>query len=352
MFSFSEKTKRNLFFISSTTIIVFAILLRLTVFNLRGGDHLQYKQAVLEFEQGINPYIYTVQSFTINTLKHGYAYFPTLLYILFAVWKFNVITQLNIPTAILFKIPVLLADMTIAYFLLNFFYKKKSYLAGLISVFIWIISPYFISNYEYTLFDPIQIIFLYLAALYVNKKSFKSSIFFALACSIKIIPIVLLPTFLLKTPKKFKYLIGMGLVFFIISIPFLNSSLDFYYYIRATLLVHGSRGIQGRPFFTFLTYYLQNHNISFYQAEYSTIYSIIAITIATTIPLLFVYKKKISNSFDLTTLALGIYLIFTPVLSRTHLLWILPFLLITLYRFFSSKKAYCYYLTLIACTYQ
>jgi len=80
---------RKVYLALTLIVVAVGILLRLALFELEGGDHPQYKRALLEFERGINPYKYTVKSFENEDLEHGYAYFPTLLYVLTAFWQIN-----------------------------------------------------------------------------------------------------------------------------------------------------------------------------------------------------------------------------------------------------------------------
>lgn len=101
-----------------------ALFFRLLVFNARGGDHSVYKRAVVDFSSGINPYSYTVNSFANDELDHGYAYLPTLLYILTAMYKLGLLIDPAIPSQVLWKLPTLFADFGVACILYKYFKKR------------------------------------------------------------------------------------------------------------------------------------------------------------------------------------------------------------------------------------
>ncbi len=337
-----EQTLTNkLFTVGLVIIFAVAVILRLTVFTEVGGDHVTYKQAVLEFTSGINPYKNTVTSFKVSQLEHGYAYFPTLLYILTFMWELNVIFSLDVATAILWKIPVLVADFTIALLLFNYF-KDKNKLVALFSVAYWLFNPYFLSRFEFTMYDQFQVLFLFLALNYLGKKDFLSGTMYALALSIKIIPVIVFPVFLIFSKNRLKTIGALFLTFLVISIPFLLTFDGAYNYIFGTLLVHGERGVQGRPFFTFLTYYLQSWEINLLQSKFAHLYTVLSLISG---PIFIVYlalKRKLENPYTLTAVAFAFYLLLTPILSRTHILWALPFFLIAIYHHFKGKLFYIF----------
>lgn len=319
-----------------------ALYLRLTVFSDEGGDHIIYKRAVLEFSRGINPYEYTFFSYGIDDVDRGYAYFPTLLYIMTTFWKFNVLTQADIATAILWKIPILLADLGVAWFLLRHFRRKKHPWLGLASAAFWLLNPYFIVRHEYSLLDPIQVFFLFAALNSLGKNAYKTGFLYALAVSTKLIPAILFPIFLWKTRHKVKFLSVGALVFLLLSAPFLTNLQDAYYYLQGTLLVHGERNIQGRPLLSFLTFFLQNWGITLYQERFPGIFSKLALVAGPLVSLALLARNRLTDKYILTALSFLLYFLLTPVFNRTHVLWSLPFFLIALYEVFRGRKLQLY----------
>jgi len=144
-----------------------------------------------------------------------------------------------------------------------------------------------------------------------------------------------------------KFLAGFMAAFLIISIPFLRSLEDLIYYIKGTVLVHSSRSIQGRPILSFITYYTQNYGISTLQEVYPGIFSKAAFLLATVVPMYLLIKRKITDKYTLTTMAFLIYYLLTPVLSRTHLIWILPFMFISLQEVLPENRQNLYFATLL-----
>lgn len=337
-----HETKKQLtsyiFLLLPILLLIGALLLRFWIFNVEGGDHPVYKKAVLDFSSGINPYKYTYFSYCIRSLDKGYAYFPTLLYIMTAMWKFNVITNADIPTAILWKIPVLLADLGVAYLIYDYFTARKEKFLAIVAAGIWLFNPYFLVIYEYSLLDPIQVFFLFLALKYLEKSTLKTAFFYALAVSTKIIPVILFPLFLVKTKRKVKFLFIFLLVLMILSLPFLTSLQDIFYYINGAVLVHQDRTIQGRPILSFLTFFVQNLGVTFYQEFYPSIYSKISLFIGPILSLYLLVKKKVSNKYILTAITFACYFLLTPVFNRTHFLWGFPFFIITFYEITKGKK--------------
>lgn len=328
----SIKKQGYLYVLSLTAIIILAIFLRLLLFDKAGGDYVTYKTAVEQFSTGTNPYEYTVTSFESNTkdLEHGYAYFPTLLYIQYVIWMLSNITGIIISTVILWKIPTLIAEGLILYIVIK---NSENKILNLLLASLWLLNPYFIARFDYGLYDPLFLLFTLLAISQINKNTFKSALFYAIAISLKTIPIILLPLFLVKFFKEkdikglLRFSFGGILVFFTISIPFLISARDFLLYLNGSLFVHSERSVQGRPFLSSISYLLQNFNINFHQHEYVKYYAVAALVLATIIPLGLYLTKKLKSKYAWATLSFVIYLLLTPVLSRTHLLWFIPFLM-------------------------
>ncbi|KKS06791.1 MAG: hypothetical protein UU59_C0021G0007 [candidate division WWE3 bacterium GW2011_GWE1_41_27] len=320
-------------------ILVFlGLALRIKYFDQIGGDHETYKKAVTEFLSGENPYKYTVASFENTELKNGYAYFPTLLYIQSALVKLNGVINLDWPTKHMWKVPVLIADMLIIWLLAIRYYRKDFYFF-LVSAAFWLFNPHILARSEYVLYDPLAVLFLLLGMLHVEKKGFLSGVFFAISVSLKSFGVILLPVIFLKSNNKVRWLLGGALVAVLISLPFLN---DLKTYLAGTIQVHAERGVQGRPFLTFLSFYGYKYGINFYQTIYSGIYTKLAVILPWLTGIFLYFKKKGASVFQLSLIPVTIYFLLTPVISRTHLLWFIPVILIGLYDTFKENKKLIY----------
>jgi len=63
------------------------------------------------------------------------------------------------------------------------------------------------------------------------------------------------------------------------------------------------------------------------QAENSKYFAMISILSATIIPVILYFWGKISNAFSWAFYSFAIYILITPVFNRSHMLWIIPWLL-------------------------
>ncbi len=344
--------RKNLSLKSLPLVAFFALLfvstiLRLYIFDHEGGDHYIYTRAVEEFLVGVNPYIYTVSSFRVASLDHGYAYFPTLLYILTFLWQFNEFVPNELTLAAFWKIPTLLADLGVAVFLMRYFYNRNTWL-GLFCATFWLFNPYFLLRYEYTLFDPIQVFFLFMATYLLGKKDYASGVFYGLALSIKLVPIILLPIFIYHSKDWRKVLLAIFGVFLFISLPFVTNIADIYFYVKGTLLVHAERTIQGRPILSFITYYLQDYGVNFYQVRFASFYSSLALFAGPLVTLYLLLKRDIRDKYILTAVCFALYFLFTPVFNRTHIIWGLPFFMLGTYEYLHVNKKYYIYPMLVS----
>ena len=334
----------NAFKLLSVFIILFGLFLRIAVLDKSGGDYSTYKEAMLTLHNGGNPYLATVASFNApeGSSEHGYAYFPTLLYIQYGTWLLDNLSGVIISTVILWKVPVIIADLFIAYFILKKTRDGNNHFSAqlfrLVILGFWFLNPYFLARYDYGLYDPLFLLFLFLALENVEKDSVKSGFLYALSVSLKTIPIILFPLFIFKTPQKLKFLVVGAVFFILISLPFMNSLDDFSNYLQGSLFVHSERSMQGRPPLTMLTYYLYPIGINFHQQDYENVYAYLSLLLSFLIPLYLHWKGKLNDKYVWILLAMGIYLVLTPVLSRTHILWIFPWLLIVLYRYLKTNK--------------
>lgn len=319
-------------------VLFFSLNIRVSLWNGEGGDQKTYKQAVLEFNEGINPYIYTVKSFADSTLnlKHGYAYLPSLLYVQYFFFWINTTFDLDLALRHLWKIPVLLADLGVG-FLLYRYLKDKDRWIMLLSIAIWFLNPYILARGEYNLYDPIPIFFLLWALINLGKNDTKVGLLYGLAISFKTFSVILFPLFFLLSRSKWKFLFGGFIIAFLISIPFMRGLNEFIIYLQGSIFVHSARGIQGRPFITFLEYYLFGSTDRLLQQDFNIIFTYSSLFI----PWIFVIYAKLKNlnlsKYMLAAISFCIYYILTPVLSRTHILWGLPFILIASYEYIGKR---------------
>lgn len=336
-----------LFSVTLALLVVAAIILRLLIFEKVGGDYLIYKEAVNQFRAGINPYHYTVLSYNVKTLEHGYAYLPTLLYLQYFVWIIGNLVNSSYSSVYLWKIPTLISELAILYLILRVTKPETGALninqaiLRIGVVIFWLFNPYLIARYDYALFDPVFLLVTFLSLLTFEKRPLLGGVLFALAVSLKTIPVILFPLYISfylaqdsKLSERFKKIVLFGLgglaVLIAISIPFLKSFHDFYLYVNGSFLVQTERSLQGRPLLTTLSYLLRATPINFYQVQKHEIYSFLAIMLSTFLPAIIYLKNRISSKYTWVLLSFGIYLALTPVLSRTHLLWFVPWFLVVL----------------------
>ena len=64
----------------------------------------------------------------------------------------------------------------------------------------------------------------------------------------------------------------------------------------------------------------------------------LAMLLSFTIPTFLYYKGQIKDKYLWATVSIIIYLLLTPILSRTHILWAIPWLVIYVYKKFSDSK--------------
>lgn len=312
------------------------------VFDESGGDFEAYRNATKDLLSGVNPYEYTVKSFTQeydewgDEIRHGYAYLPGLMYVQAPLYLLS--NAINYPLPRVWRFPLLAVDMAISGILIWVLYKKDNwmrYLETLFAVVVWSFHPFFAVIGSYTNWEPYAVFFLLVALVALEKKPDLAAVMFSIAVAFKTFPVILLPLFLLKTKNKLRFLMIGALIYFVISIPFMGSWEDFGQYIQGSLLVHGSRELQGRPILSYLTLITP---LNFYQVLLASLYSALAMLTSWIIPTVLLVKKKITNKYILAMISFGLYFLFTPVLNRTHLIWGIPFLILGLFEATKNKK--------------
>ncbi len=330
----------------SVVVICFILLLgirnRLLDWGGIGKDSQTYVTAITTFFGGGNPYEHTIQSYENkeDIGSHGYAYFPGFLY-LFGLQYFLAL-KVGLNYDIVWKGTVLLFDLGISVLLYKHL-KKSNYLVAIAGTLIWLFNPYLTVEYtNFNLVDPIPIFFCLLAFLYLEKDDVLAAVFFTLSVIFKPFALIFLPLFLIKSRKKWEFVAACAIIFIVISLPFLMSLGDAVTYLRGSLLVHSTRVMQGRPFLFYLSYY---YKIELFQIIPLTFYSTIATYFGWVLILVGRYILKIKDPFVLGSLSALNFLLFTPVLNRTYLLWFFSIFIIASYNVsIHYKKIYLYYL--------
>ncbi|MFH1899007.1 MAG: hypothetical protein ABIJ82_00845 [Patescibacteria group bacterium] len=325
-------------------IFLVSTYLKYRVLDEAGGDLTIFRQAVTEFMSGKNPYSYTVASFKKNDpgLDHGYAYFPTMLYIYTPLYSFHLASE--IPLQRVWKASVFLVEIGVALMIIKVLYKKD-YLACLAGIAMWFLNPFLIARNSFVYTEPFGILFMLLALYYLEKNDLWSGVFFAISFSFKVFPIILFPVFLLKSEKRLKFILGGAVYMFVMSVPFMGNWENFWTYIQGSLLVHGMRDPQGRPLLFFISNYL---GFPPYSLKLASFYKYMAILLGWVVTSYLLLKKKVVDKYVLSVISFAVFYIFTPVLTRTYMLWFIPIYAIGMYKVFEKKNKVWYYLSLVA----
>lgn len=309
-----------------------------------GGDITTFRKAVTEFISGVNPYTQTVNSFTRTYLglDHGYAYFPTMLYIYTPLYKIHL--SYGIPLQRIWKSAVFVAEIGVALMLIKALYKKD-YLACLTGLSMWFFNPFLVARNSYVYNEPFGILFMLLALYFLEKNDFWSGVFFAISFSFKAFPIVLLPLFLIKSKKKEIFILAGALYAVLMSIPFMGNWVRFWTYLQGSILVHGLRDPQGRPLLFFI-----NNYIGFppYSLGIASVYKYLSIFLGWATTSYLLLKNKVSDKYVLSVISFALFYLLTPVLTRTYMLWFIPIYVIGMREVFKNKHKVWYYLSLIA----
>ncbi len=324
-------------------IATLAVNYRLQFFAQEGKDIYAYQRAIGDFLTGVNPYQWTIESFSNpdDPGNHGFAYFPGLIYLFSPLYLIGLNTGLSYT--LLWKIPVLLADIGVGILLFKYF-NKKGILPLTAALLLWFFNPYSFFRTGYTYTEPITIFFMFLALLYLEKDDVLAGAFYGLSIVMKTFPYILFPVFLLKAGDKKKLILSMGLVGLFFSLPFMTSWQNLLTYIQGTLLVHGERFVQGRPFLYYISYF---YNIEFFQIVPFKVYSLLAGFSGWVLVVILYFSKKVKDKFILALIPFLTFYLFTPVFNRTYFLWFLPIFLVAVYKIFEKKYRWAFYLTLI-----
>ena len=324
-------------------MFLISVFLRLEFFGGFGKDIYAYEKSVEDLLTGVNPYKWTLESYSNvdDPGNHGYAYLPLLLYLnsfFYIISKFS-----GVSLYVLSKIPILLADLGVGILLVKHLYRKN-YLALLGALLFWFWNPYFYMKNNYVYTDPLPVFLSLLALYYLEKDDVLAGVFLALAVAAKPYSLVFLPLFLLKAQRPLKLIASSALIGLALSIPFFRSWDDFTTYLNGAVFIHGERFVQGRPFLFYISYYgkvelIQIIPVKFY--AYASVLSAWIFTFAAH------YFFKIKEKYLLAVICLGLFYFFTPVLNRTHMLWLMPVYAIAMYGIL-GRKFLLYYLSLFS----
>lgn len=315
--------------------MILALYLRMVCFNEEGGDSETFTNAVESFLDGENIYKETVRSYSQeSTDNHGYAYFPTLLYIYTPLYLLS--NRLNIEPHILFKIPVLLADIFVGVLIFKILYKEeKNFWVGFLGLSFWSLNPHLIVTDSYTHSEPLGIMFMMLALKNLENNDIKTGVFYAVSFSLKSFSLVLFPLFILKSKNKMKFVLSGALFAFLISLPFMRSFARFITYIQGSIFVHGYREAQGRPFLAYASYLV---NKSRYYVMFSQPLKYLSLVLGSVVSFFLYFKNKITDKYIMATISMFFFYLLTPVLLRTYLIWFMPVFAIGMHKFLIQFK--------------
>ena len=333
--------RRKVFFVLFVLLLILGTVNRLLDWGEGGKDSETYVTAITSFFSGDNPYKHTIESYENkdDIGGHGFAYFPGFLY-LFGYLYF-IALKVGFDYIILWKVCVLLFDLGTAILIYKHL-SKSNYFIALIGAFIWLFNPYLTVPYtNFNLTDPVPIFFCLLALLYLGKDSVLSGVFFTLSVIFKPFALIFLPLFIIKSNEKKDFIIACAVVFLAISAPLLTSMDNVITYIKGSLLVHSSRVLQGRPFLFYLSYY---GKIELFRIIPLSVYSAMATYFGWLLIIAGRYMLKIHDNYLLASISALNFLLFTPVLNRTYLLWFLPIFIIASYNIAKHfKKLFLFY---------
>jgi len=262
---------------------------------------------------------------------------PGFLYINYVFYIIHLITKINFDY--LWKIPLLLADLGVGLLLVKQLYKKN-FPALLLGLLVWFLNPYFYLKTNYVYLDPLPVFFMFLALFYLEKDDVLAGASYAFSIALKTFPLVLFPIFLFKSKNKLQFLASVALIGVVISLPFMTSVEDFTTYLRGALLVHEERFVQGRPFLFYISYF---YHVEFFQIVPFQVYTYLAMFSGWVVSSAVYLLKWIRDKYALSIIPLALFYVFTPVLNRTYLIWLIPILVVGLYNLVSGKKYMWFY---------
>jgi hypothetical protein len=342
LFSSSQsKLLKYIFFVLLLSIFVVSAFQRIQYFDQSGKDMHAYEKAVTDLLTGVNPYQWTVESYSNpdDPGNHGFAYLPGLLYINAPLYLLHLAS--NIPVEYLWKIPVLLADLGVGLLLVKLFAKLRDEstfsgsLITILALLVWFFNPYFYykNNYVYT--DPLPIFFMFLSLRYLGKDDVISGAAYAVSIALKTFPYLIFPVMLVKAKRKRDFLLAGILVGLFFALPFMASIQEFILMLRGSVLVHSERFVQGRPFLFYISYF---YDVELFQIIPFTAYTLMASFSGWIISCILYLLNWVRDRYMLALIPFLTFYLFTPVLNRTYLIWFIPVFIAGTYNFVASRK--------------
>ena len=325
-------------------IVIFSVKHRLQYFRSQGKDIYAYERAISDLITGVNPYKWTAESFSNpdDLGNHGFSYFPGMLYLFTPLYVAHL--QTGFPHYILWKIPVLLADIGVGV-LLYYVFRKKGTLPLTAALLLWFYNPYSFFRTGYTYTDPITIFFMFLSLILLEKDDVLSGAFYALSIAMKTFPYIIFPVMLLKAQNKRGFLLAALLVGVLISFPFLKNLEGFATYLNGAVLVHQNRFVQGRPFLFYISYF---YKVELFQIIPFHIYTLLASFSGWVISSALYFLKIVKDKYILALIPFLTFYLFTPVFNRTYFIWFIPIFSVAVYNLFEHKLKPLFYATLLA----
>lgn len=317
-----NKTKNKIQLGAVLALFLLALLFRASLLDERGGDYRVYKESVEEVLQGENLYEHTQRSFQTPGMKHWYAYLPLWLYLNTISYGISSLVPF-LEFAVVMKIPVLLGDFALAV-LLFLILRKVNFFVAFTATSAWLFNPHLLVTGNYTHFDPLPSFFVLLSLYFLNESEVRAAIFLAVAVGFKQYAILLAPYFLNAASNKKRFLLFFVGVLLLLSLPFLLRNP--YAYVYSTVLAHLSRGFGGKSVLAAIN-----------EMFGSSIPSYVGLALIVGLYAWLFVSKREMDKYAFATLTIAALLVFSPVLHRTYLLWLLPVYFVWA-GFFSSRR--------------
>ncbi len=282
-------------------------------------------------------------SLHINPL-YFWSYGPTWLYIILGVYPFYLLTSLLQPSEfvlnLIIKLPLIVGDLLIAdlLYVLSKRVTQNESLAKTVAA-AWLFNPLviFVSS-VHGMFDQLPALFTLLSlTLFVNRKVKLSAVSLAVAFSLKLYPIILLPLFIFplvkeKVSKVFVFLATFLATTFIIYSPYLLDAHTINILINVYSGYAGFGSFLGSPLGVagLIPYSLLPGPVVFVLSNQLFTLLIPALILLIT----YLHWKRQLFSFDVHilnrnfALVLLIYFLTYQFIHPQFSLWVLPFLLI------------------------
>jgi hypothetical protein len=338
----SRLKSQNLVFITLlVAIFVVAFVQRVQYFDQTGKDVYAYEKAVTDLLTGVNPYQWTVDSYSNpdDPGNHGFAYLPGLLYIYSPLYILHLAS--NIPVQYLWKIPVLLADLGVGILLVKFFTKAREddlFRGGVLTtlaLLVWFFNPYFYYKTNYVYSDPLPIFFMFLSLWLIKKDDVLAGAMYAVSVALKTFPYLIFPVMLIKAKSKRDFLLAGIITGLFFALPFITNIQDLMLLLKGSIFVHSERYIQGRPFLFYISYF---YKVELFQIIPFTVYTLLASFSGWVISSLLYFLKWLRDKYSLALIPFLTFYLFTPVLNRTYLIWFIPLFISGVWRCLDSKK--------------